>query len=244
MVSTGRLSVMLDCSRNAVPNVAGIKCFIDVIQKMGYDRLLLYMEDVYEIDGEPYFGYMRSRFTKSELKEIDDYGARKGIEIVPCIQTLAHLNQIFKWAPYREINDINDILLIGHERTYELIDRMFKTCAECFTTKTIHIGLDEAFMMGLGKYWEKHGYPDRNELFLQHLNRVYEQAKDYGYERIMIWSDMFFNLAFGEYSASGEISKSVRDKVPKNLELVFYDYSSDTYEAYEKMIKSHLAFMV
>ena len=33
------------------------------------------------------------------------------------MQTLAHLNAIFKWTPYRGINDTQDILLVDDERT-------------------------------------------------------------------------------------------------------------------------------
>ena len=243
MVETqGKLGVMIDCSRNAVMSASGLKRFIDVICKMGYDRLLLYMEDVYEIEGEPLFGYMRGRYSKSELKELDEYALSKGIELVPCIQTLAHLNQIFSWGTYAKINDVNDILLVGEERTYRLIDRMLKTCFECFSTKSIHIGMDEAHMLGLGKYLDKHGYTDRNELFLQHLNKVCDMAVNYGFKP-MIWSDMFFHLAFGQYYVKdGEIPKWVREKVPKCVELVYWDYYSEDKDLYFSMIEKHLAF--
>ena len=46
---------------------------IDCLVKMGYDTLELYTEDTYEIEGEPYFGYMRGRYTAREIKEIDVY---------------------------------------------------------------------------------------------------------------------------------------------------------------------------
>ncbi len=64
---------------------------------MGYDTLMLYTEDTYEVDNQPFFGYKRGRYTKQELKEIDAYCISAGIELVPCIQMLAHLNCMFKW---------------------------------------------------------------------------------------------------------------------------------------------------
>ena len=242
MQSGKNLGVMVDCSRNAVMSVQGLKHFVDVIGKMGYNRLFLYMEDVYELENEPLFGYLRGRYSKKELKEIDLYAKEKGIEVIPCIQTLAHLNQIFTWGTYAEINDVNDILLVEEERTYQLIDKMLKTCRECFTTNTLHIGMDEAHMLGLGKYLDKHGYTDRNELFLRHLNIVCDMATNYGFKP-KIWSDMFFHLAFGRYyGKEGEIPEWVRNKVPKNVELVYWDYYSDDIEMYEKMIEKHLSF--
>ena len=37
--------VMIDCSRNAVPNVEGVKRFLGTIAKMGYNVAFLYTED-------------------------------------------------------------------------------------------------------------------------------------------------------------------------------------------------------
>lgn len=50
---------------------------------MGYNTLMLYTEDTYEVDGQPYFGYMRGRYSKAELRELDDYAAEKGMELIP-----------------------------------------------------------------------------------------------------------------------------------------------------------------
>jgi len=87
--------VMIDMSRNAVMSVSGLKRFLALLKKMGYNMVMLYTEDTYEVDGEPYFGYMRGRYTKEEMKELDAFADSIGIRIIPCIQTLAHLNALF-----------------------------------------------------------------------------------------------------------------------------------------------------
>lgn len=66
-------------------NVPAVKKWIDVTAAMGYNTLMLYTEDTYEVDGQPYFGYMRGRYSKAELRELDDYAAEKGMELIPCI---------------------------------------------------------------------------------------------------------------------------------------------------------------
>ena len=175
------LGIMLDCSRNAVRNINHLKELIRHLALMGYNQIQLYTEDTYEVESEPYFGYMRGRYTIAEMKEIDDYAARFGIEAVPCIQTLAHLNQIFRWEAYKDINDINDILLIDEDRTYELIEHMFITLDKCFRSRKIHIGMDEAHLIGRGKFEDKHGSVEkRSEIMLRHLNKVVEIASRYG----------------------------------------------------------------
>ena len=67
------LCYMADESRNAVMNPSGIRRMIRTLAAMGYDSLMLYTEDTYEVPGYPYFGHMRGRFSEKELKEIDDY---------------------------------------------------------------------------------------------------------------------------------------------------------------------------
>ena len=60
--------VMLDFSRNGVMTLPALKKFLTTIRKMGYNTVFLYMEDTYEVQGEPYFGYMRSRSSREEMR--------------------------------------------------------------------------------------------------------------------------------------------------------------------------------
>lgn len=238
------LGVMVDCSRNSVISVDTFKRLVDLLSAMGYNTIQLYTEDTYEVNDEPYFGYMRGRYSKDELKEMDAYSAEKGIELIPCIQTLAHVSQIFQWQPYWEINDCTDILLVGEERTYKLIDNIFATLAECFTSRRVNIGMDEAHMLGLGKYLSKHGYKNRFGIMLEHLKRVLDIAAKYGF-RCAMWSDMFFRLAFdGEYYTDGvkEIPAEVLQHLPENVDLIYWDYYSLDKDHYNTMAEQHTKF--
>ena len=67
-----QVGVMLDCSRGAVYSVEMLKKYIDVLKKMGFSSLQLYTEDTYEVEGEPYFGYLRGRYTAEELQVIEE----------------------------------------------------------------------------------------------------------------------------------------------------------------------------
>lgn len=235
-----RLGTMIDCSRNAVMNIESLKKWIDVTSDMGYNVVMLYMEDVYEVDENPYFGYGRGRYSKQELKEIDTYAVSKGVELIPCIQTLAHLNAISYWKEYYSMFDCDDILLVGDERVYELIDNMFKTMSQCFTTKHINIGMDEAHMVGRGKYYDLHGDCDRTKLIVEHLNRVSQIAKKYGFT-LSMWSDMFFRIASGGeyYNTEFEVSDEVKSLIPDNVELAYWDYYSKDKKHYNDMLRAH-----
>ena len=234
------LSLMVDCSRNATLTVDSIKKLILILKKIGYTSLMLYTEDTYEVINQPYFGYLRGRYSVEQLQEISKFGDDNGIEVVPCIQTLAHLNCIFRHQKYAEINDINDILLVDDGRTYKLIDDMFSSLEKEFTSRKVHIGCDEAHMLGLGKFKDLHGIEDRTDIFIRHLNKVKDIAFKHGFKPMM-WSDMFFRLVSGGeyYDINAKISKEKIKKVPQDLSLVYWDYYHPDRETYEAMIKIH-----
>ena len=236
--------VMLDCSRNGVMKLDVVKKFIRYMALMGLDTLMLYTEDTYEIPEYPYFGYMRGKYTCDELKEMDDYAYNYGIELIPCIQTLAHLEAALRWPCFSEVKDYNNILLCGDEKTYTLIEAMIRTCRNCFRTKQIHVGMDEAHMMGLGKYLDHNGYEKREVIFCRHLQRVNEICAKYDFKP-MIWSDMFFRLAFnGSYypPEGSTFDPKVLELVPTNVGLVYWDYYHEEQSDYQRFIEQHQNF--
>ncbi|MBQ8340631.1 MAG: beta-N-acetylhexosaminidase [Clostridia bacterium] len=239
------LCLMADVSRNAVMNVASVKRMIRYLALMGMDSLMLYAEDTYELPGYPYFGRMRGRYSKEELKEIDDYAFELGIEVIPCIQTLAHLMQALQWKAFGNVHDIDDIMLVGEEKTYEMVDAMLKVCRECFRSPRINLGMDEAHNLGRGKYLDKNGYRKSTDIMLEHLERVVDLCRQNGYQP-MIWSDMFFRMAFGGkyYVEEGEISEEVMAKVPEGLTLIFWDYytTERTQKRFSHMLDCHKKF--
>lgn len=235
----GKFGVMIDCSRNAVMSVCAFKKMADILCSLGYNTVRLYTEDTYEVDGEPYFGYLRGRYSKAELREMDAYAAERGIELIPCIQTLAHLGTIFRYVEYGKIKDIDDILLVGEERTYELIEHMFASLSECFSSRNVHIGMDEAFMLGKGKYLEKNGLEDRALIIKKHLDRVLEIAKKYGFT-CEIWGDMYMHSAYGGvYEHTKDDSERVSKLVPENLKICYWDYYHTEVSHYEDCIEKH-----
>lgn len=187
-----RLGFMLDCSRNAVPKPEMVKELICILAMAGYDYLELYTEETYELPDEPYFGYKRGRYSTAELKEIVAFADILGFEMVPCIQTLAHVRRLANWIVYFDHMDIDDVLLVGDERTYKLIRKMFRHCKEIFHTKRINIGSDEAYHLGRGKYTDINGYKNKHEVYLEHMKKVFEICKEEGLEP-EFWADAFYD---------------------------------------------------
>ncbi len=239
---TSRFSLngmMVDCSRNAVISIETLKDVIKQMALMGHNTIMLYTEDTYEIEGEPYFGYMRGRYTIEELTFLDNYAAGFGVTLIPCIQTLAHLNAAVNWNVYKSLTDIDDILLVDDEKTYEFIEKAISSLRKSFRSYRIHIGMDEAHNVGRGRYLDKHGDVDKTELMQRHLERVQQICKKYGF-RPMLWGDMFFRIANGgEYYARGSDYSNLKKCVPDDIDMVYWDYYSLTKEEYENLAAAH-----
>lgn len=234
------LGLMADCSRGAVLNRDGFSKLVVNLARMGYTVLQLYIEDVYELPDYPYFGWGRGRYTAEDLRWMDDFADSFGIELVPAIQTLAHLRQIFRWRVFRDVHDLDDILLAGEDKTYELIDAMFRQFSSCVRSRRINIGMDEAHLVGLGKYLDQHGYRDRMQIMLDHFSRVHELANKHGLHPMM-WSDMFFRLAAGgEYYAEDcKMDPRIAETIPEDVSLVYWDYYSEKKSIYDNMLDRH-----
>jgi N-acetyl-beta-hexosaminidase len=187
------LGIMIDVSRNGVLTPESARALLRRCALMGLNMAILYSEDTYEVPGEPFFGYLRGRYTHDEMKSLDDYADSLGIEMFPCIQTLAHLAQILQWPAYAEYRDTNDILLAGDEKTYALLDKMIAAASAPFRSKRIHIGMDEAEGLGSGQYRKRFGEKRPFDIFNDHLARVRDLCRKRGLKP-MIWSDMYFHL--------------------------------------------------
>ena len=235
---------MLDTSRNAVMNLKYLKFYLRKMALMGLNTFMLYTEDTYEIEGRPYFGHMRGRYTKAEIKELDAYASKLGIELVPCIQVLGHLATALRWGAMAPVKDTQNALLADCEETYKLIDEMFKTVRECFTTNRLHIGMDETHDLGTGRYLDTFGYRERRDIYFDHLAKVTEIAKSYGFKPMM-WSDMFFRMSakgmknFRDYDPRTVLPDDIGKYLPEGVQPVFWDYYNPDEEFYAVNIEKH-----
>lgn len=237
------LGAMFDCSRNAVLTVESIKDLLEIMSIMGFNMMMLYTEDTYEMKKYPYFGYMRGRYTYDELKECDDYAFALGIEMIPCIQTLAHLKVMLKWQSCNVPKDTNNILLADDEKTYEFIEDMITTATKPFRSSRIHIGMDEAEGLGTGEYFKRNGFKPAFDIMCDHLKRVCSIAEKHGLKPMM-WNDMFFKLAskINSYrDTEVEFTDEVIAQIPKKVGMVYWSYVKDEQSFYEIMFEKQKA---
>ena len=117
---------------------------------------------------------------------------------------------------------------------------MLDSVKACYCSEYVHIGMDEAHMVGLGKYLDRFGYEDRFALLSRHLKRVCQMATDRGLKPIM-WGDMFFRLKNqGIYNCCDPIIPSAEEvDIPPEVTVTHWDYYSADQTRYEIMLRAH-----
>lgn len=236
-----QIGVMIDASRNSVPDPAFLRSILDRMALMGLNCLILYMEDVYELEGEPRFGYMRGGYTREQLRQMDDYAHSYGISIVASIQVLGHMEKVLRFPEYAFLRDSASCLLAGEEKTYELIGKMLRTIGQCLRSRLIIVGMDETHGLGEGQYRQRNGFRQPLDIFLEHLQRVHALAQENGLE-IALYSDMLFSYSSPRHiylDPEGDLNPQICAQIPKDSSLIYWDYYSKDPALLDGMMKRH-----
>ena len=236
------LGAMLDVSRGRVLKVDYLKGRFDRMKKMGYNAVMLYTEDVFKLEGEPKWGYMRGGYTLEEMKDLKAHADRIGFKMIPCVETLGHLEQPFRWADFADVKNTSSTILVGEEKAYALIDKIVAFWAQAVGGTRIHLGMDEAWGFAGAKYEKRNGKRPGVDVFLDHLNRVNAICAKHGFTEPIIWSDMFYRLASPRhdyYDPEAKADPALAARIPKNMRLCYWDYYHDRQDYYEGMIDGH-----
>ena len=236
------LGAMIDVSRGRVLTVDYLKGRFERMRKMGYNAVMLYAEDVFKLEDEPKWGYLRGGYTKDDVRALKRHADGLGLRMIPCIETLGHLEQPLRWKEYDDIRNTPSTLLVGEARTYALIEKMVSFWAEAVGGSRIHVGMDEAHGFEGGRYAQKHGKRPGVDVFLEHLVRVNEICAKHGFTEPIIWSDMLYRLGSADldyYDPKARADPALAGRIPRNVRLCYWDYYHSDRAYYEGMIDGH-----
>ncbi|MGL5021053.1 MAG: family 20 glycosylhydrolase [Mycoplasmatales bacterium] len=236
-------AVMFDLSRNGVINLKSMKYMIDKAALLGNNIIYLYIEDILTLEDYKTYGYLKSGYSDNEIFEIINYADNYNIQIIPAIQTLAHLSNFLQWDDSNVAREDEHCLLISVERNYDFIESVIKKCAYLFKSNKIHIGLDEADGVGVGSSYELFNKPDKFTMFCDHIDRVVNITDKYNLNPI-IWSDMFFHLLANDtkkryWNTNVDFSKESLYKFNHNIDLMFWEYGAEDQKWYEEIFDLH-----
>ena len=149
--------ILLDCSRTGIVTVEHFKYWLRRLALFGCNLAMLYTKDAYQVEGEPYFGYMRGAYSREEIREIDAYAAALGIEMCASIQALGHLEPVLRWRAYAEVKDTDNVILADDPAACRLLEKMIAFWSDALGSRRIHLGMDETHDLGRGRFLDRNG---------------------------------------------------------------------------------------
>lgn len=171
-------------------------------------------------------------YTSDQVKRFHAAAADAGLEIIPLVQCLGHLEWILTPAGrehLRELSHKSDVLNPLADGARELIEALVNdVLALTPDVRHFHLGGDEAWTFGqhpdTKAYIEKYG---KGQLYLHHVQPILDALGQKGI-RPMLWHDMM-----AEWD-----DKALRD-ISKKADLVFWWYAGHPDEGHTHFLPSH-----
>ena len=173
---------------------------------------------------------------KAQVREMLEVYESYGIEVIPEIQTLAHIEYItnaypefaelgtamklgkpedFKWTPHNHILD--HCYCPNNKKCMDIVYDIIDEIVEVVNPKRfVHIGHDEAYHLGLCPECKEKGGP---RIYIEHVSALYDYLAKKGL-KTMLWSDMFHTNMY----YTGERFDIVKKELPKDLVLLDFTW--------------------
>jgi hypothetical protein len=179
------------------------KRLIDFLSDWGFNALVFRLTDdqgvAIRFESHPEFLTHKDALTTAQVKELVAYGQKRGIELIPEIESFGHSKFITSIPQKTELadNDPNKPdkrsfefsgLIPSHPKVLQLIGDIYREAAALFPSKYFHGGCDEV-AWGDSPYTQKRlKTMSRAQIWAQYINDLNAIARKAGKEFI-IWAD-------------------------------------------------------
>jgi hypothetical protein len=183
--------VMLDVSRGKVPTLETLKGLVDMLAQLKLNALMLYVEHTFRFRRHPLIGKGASPLDAETLRELDDHAAAQHVELIPCLQSLGHMDHILTLPRYRELaeTEMGWTIAPTHPGSRELIEDLYDEFLPNFRSRRMNANCDEPWDLGLGQSKERSEELGPGGLYLEHVRWLREAAERNG-KQTMIWGDV------------------------------------------------------
>jgi hexosaminidase len=187
--------VMLDISRDKVPTMSTLEALIDQLAGWKVNQVQLYMEHTFAYRDHEQVWAAASPLTASEVRDLDRFCAERHVELVPNQNGLGHMERWLRHDRYRHLAISPEgktaksgrwwpptTLDPSNPGSLELVRSLLAELLPCFTSRRIHVGLDEP--------WELPH--ERIGDYLHYVRQLRDAPETEGRE-LLIWGDIVAN---------------------------------------------------
>lgn len=223
---------MLDISRDRVPQQRELLAWIDRLADWKINQLQLYCEHTFAYQRHPDVWREASPLTALELRELGRRAAARGVELVPCTNTLGHMERWLKHDRYRPLAECPDGFVDPWGKTravgstlaavlpgsLALVGEILEELLPCFDSPQVNIGGDEPFELGQGRSAEGVRERGKRAVYLEHLRGVLARVESHG-RRAQCWADVLLSEPEGE-------ARALAEALPPELTCLVWGYEA------------------
>lgn len=187
----------------------------------------------YLFKSHPELNMREGAFTQDELKELIGYAAKKGIQVIPEIESFGHSRYITHSERYRFLNDSaagNDFnaLIPVSDTTLKLMKDLYAEIAAIFPSPYFHIGCDEVNWGGSELSKTALKTRSKNQIWAEYVNTLNGYVRSLG-KRTIIWGDVPIY-----------VEKDVLDLLDKDIVIMDWNYSETSREKVDSIARASL----
>ncbi len=188
--------IMLDVSRGRVPRKATLEALVDLCARLRLNVLMLYVEHTFAFRRHPEIGEGASPLDAETILALDAYAADRGVELVPCLQSLGHMERVLSLPRYRRLaeSDRRWSVSPSNPGTYAFLEQLYDEFLPLFRSKRFNANCDEPFDLGRGQSERRAPGKSPGELFAGHVEALSRLARKHG-KQLMIWADFAYKHA-------------------------------------------------
>jgi len=183
--------VMLDVSRGKVPTWETLCEVVDVLARLKLNVLMLYTEHTFAFRRHPEIAEGSSPLDAETMLALDTYAAERFVQLVPCLQSLGHMERILSLPAYAHLaeTDLGWTAAPAEPGTTELLEALYAEYLPLFRSRLFNANCDEPWDLARGKSKAREEQLGGGGVYLEHVRRIRDLAKAQG-KRTLIWGDV------------------------------------------------------
>ena len=167
-----------------------LRRYLDWCGRFKINGILFELEDKFEYPSHPVIG-APGAFTTEELQGLVDYGLERHIQIVPDVQSPAHLSYVLKHEQFAHLrcDGSNYQSCMDEPEARKLLFDMYDdVCAATKGVKYFHVSTDEVYYAGICEKFRVPYSPENRSLTLiDYVNAAHKHITEKWGRRVIIW---------------------------------------------------------
>jgi hypothetical protein len=200
-----RRGFMLDVSRCKVPTMTSMFSLIDLLSRLRFNELQLYIEHTFAFADHGTVWQDASPLTGEEIQEIDQYCRERFIDLVPNLNSFGHFERWLRHEPYKKLAECPEgfqrdepfmvrdhgSVLKPNQESLDFIDSLYAEYLPNFSSTKFNVGLDEPWELGQG--WSKAQVDSKGKdvVYIDHLKGILHTVEKRG-KSMEFWADVLF----------------------------------------------------